>query len=107
MADASAPHASICHRTRPRGARRHEWPGSEHRSEEDCTASSVFWISARARRVSRTRAVGAELFSPELAIGQRPTTVRDWLTERAGQVPDRVALVADGKTWTYSELDTR
>ncbi|MEO8575100.1 MAG: o-succinylbenzoate--CoA ligase [Gemmatimonadales bacterium] len=47
------------------------------------------------------------MFSPELAIGQRPTTVRDWVAERAVQIPERVALVADGKAWTYSELDAR
>lgn len=45
------------------------------------------------------------MFSPELAIGQRPTVVRDWVAERVSQIPNRIALVADGTAWTYSELD--
>lgn len=32
--------------------------------------------------------------------------VHDWLTERARQTPQKLALVIEGRRWTYGELDT-
>jgi O-succinylbenzoic acid--CoA ligase len=38
-------------------------------------------------------------------LQQPPSTLPDWLRFRAEGTPARLALVADGRSWTYEELD--
>ncbi|MFI5238672.1 MAG: AMP-binding protein, partial [Gemmatimonadales bacterium] len=40
-----------------------------------------------------------------MSHSQPAVPLPDWLSHRAGNTPEREALIADGRTWTYSDLD--
>ena len=45
------------------------------------------------------------MFDAKSSMTNRPSAFADWLAESAAEHPDHVALIAGGKTWTYSALD--
>jgi len=45
------------------------------------------------------------VFDALSAINDSPSVFPDWVATCASEFPDRIALAADGKTWTYAELD--
>ena len=46
------------------------------------------------------------MFNALSAMNDSPSVFPDWLTKGAAEFPERIALVAGGRTWTYAELDT-
>jgi o-succinylbenzoate---CoA ligase len=45
------------------------------------------------------------VFDALSAMKNSPSVYPDWLAARASEFPDRTALVAGGRAWTYAELD--